>query len=106
MFTVAKDALSSKAAKTWANNLLARYGEVQELKIDSRRKTVTVTCQLEGEVTPIAIKVENYVVETEGAKKFIRATHFDCSRPWLQKLLMDFGPRQRIELPSWAAGAL
>jgi len=45
-------------------------------------------------------------VETERDKKFIRATGFSCTRPWLQNLLRDYGPRQRIELPSWAAAAL
>lgn len=106
MFNAAKDALASRGAQTWANGVIGRYGKVQELKIDSRLKTIKVTCQLEGEVTPIAITVENYVVEAEGGKKFIRATRFSCSRPWLQNLLMDFGPRQRVELPPWAAGAL
>jgi hypothetical protein len=106
MFTAAKDALASQAAQAWANNLIARYGQVQDLKIDSRRKTMEVSCLLDGELTPITIKIENYVVETERDKKFIRATGFSCTRPWLQNLLMDFGPRQRIELPPWAAAAL
>ena len=104
-FTAAKDALASRGARTWANTLIARYRQVQELKIDSRLKTVVVTCLIEGEVTPITVRVENYVVETERNKTFIRATGFSCTRPWLQKVLMDFGPRQRIELPPWAAAA-
>jgi len=106
MFNAAKDALTSRAAQTWANNLIARYGKVQDLKIDSRRKTMEVSCLLDGEPTPITIKIENYTVETEQGKKFIRATGFSCTRPWLQNFLMDFGPRQRIELPPWAAAAL
>ena len=106
MFNAAKDALASRGAQTWANTLIARYGQVQELKIDSRLKTVLVTCLLNGEVTPITIKVDNYVVETEGDKKIIRATGFSCTRPWLQNVLTDFGPKQRIELPPWAAAAL
>lgn len=106
MFNAAKDALASRSALTWANSLIARYGKVQELKIDSRLKTVEVTCLLDGEVTPITIKVENYVVEAEGDKKIIRATGFSCSRPWLQKILADHGPKQRIPLPSWAAAVL
>ncbi len=106
MFNAAKDALASRAARTWANNLIARYGKVQDLKIDSRRKTVEVSCLLDGESSPITIRVENYVVETERDKKFIRATGFSCTRPWLQNLLTDFGHRQRVELPPWAATAL
>jgi len=106
MFNAAKDALASQAAQVWANNLIACYGKVQDLKIDSRRKTMEVSCLLDGELTPITIKIENYVVETERDKKFLRATDFSCTRPWLQNLLRDFGPRQRIELPPWAAAAL
>ncbi len=106
MFTAAKDALASRSAQAWANNLIGRYGKVQELKIDSRLKTIEVQCMLEGEVSPITVKVENYVVETEGGKKFIRANGFSCTRPWLQNVLTDHGTRQRIELPPWAAAVL
>jgi len=106
MLHAAKDALSSRAAQAWANKLISRYGSVQKLRIDSRRKTVEVSCLLDGELTPITIRIEKYVVETELGKKFIRATDFTCTRPWLQKFLTDFSPRQRIELPPWASTAL
>lgn len=106
MFNVAKDALTSRAALAWANNLLARYGKVQDLRINSRQKTLEVSCLLEGEATPITIRIENYLVEMDGEKKFIRASGFTCTRPWLQKVLTDYGPQQRIELPPWAAAAL
>ncbi|HWZ95796.1 MAG TPA: hypothetical protein VNW30_11430 [Opitutaceae bacterium] len=106
MFNAAKDALASQAAKAWANTLIARYGKVQDLKIDSARKTVEVSCLLKGEPSPITIRIENYTVETEGDKKFIRAANFSCSRPWLQNLLADFGHKQRVELPPLAAAVL
>ena len=106
MFNAAKDALASRAAQVWANNLIARYGRVEGLRIDSRRKTVEVSCMLEGEASPITIRIENYVVETELGKTFMRATGFHCTRPWLHRFLSDYGHRQRIELPSWAAAAL
>ena len=106
MFNAAKAALASRAAQVWVNKLIARYGKVQDLNIDSRRKTVEVSCLLDGEPTPITISIGNYVVETELNKKFVRATDFSCTRPWLQNFLNDFGHRQRIELPAWAAALL
>ena len=106
MFNAAKDAVASRAAQVWANKRLARYGKVQALKIDSRRKTVELSCLLDGEATPITIRIESYVVESEQEKKFLRATAFRCTRPWLQSLLTDFGHRKRIELPDWAAAML
>jgi len=106
MFNATKDAMASQAARLWANNLIARYGKVQDLKIDSQLKTVEVTCLLEGEVSPITVRIGRYVVETERDKKYVRAADFSCTRPWLQNLLADLGPKQRIELPPWAAAAL
>jgi len=106
MFNAAKDLIASRAAQTWANTLIARYGRVQDLRIDTKRQSIEVTCQLEGEVSPITVRVENYSVEESGGKKFIRATDFQCTRPWLQNFLRDYGPKQRLELPPWAAAAL
>ena len=106
MLTAAKDAVASRAAQAWANSLIARYGKVQDVRIDSRQKTLEASCLLEGETSPITVRIESYVVETEGKKKFLRATAFTCSRPWLQKVLADHGPRQRLELPPWAAAIL
>ena len=65
-----------------------------------------VSCLLDGELTPITIRIENYVVETEREKRFIRATGFSCTRPWLHRFLTDYGHRHRVELPPWAAAAL
>jgi hypothetical protein len=106
MFNAAKDALFSQSARAWANNQIADYGKVLSLKIDTRQKTLEVSCQLDGENSPITVKVEEYEVKNEGDRKFIQANRFSCSRPWLQKVLNDHGPARRIELPPWAAAAL
>ncbi len=106
MFAAAKDAMASKAAQSYVNNLIARYGTVQELKLDSRNKTVTAICLLKGERAPITVRADRYVVETVGEKKFVRVESCTCDRPWLQNLLSDFAQGRRVELPSWAAAAL
>ena len=106
VFTAAKDSMASKAAQVYLNKLIARYGKVQELKLDSRAKTIRATCLLEGETQPIVVHAENYVIESEGDKKFIRIASCSCNRPWLQNLITDFLQTRRIELPSWAASNL
>lgn len=106
MFNAAKDSMTSRAAQFYVNSKIARYGEVQKLKIDSRQKTVEVSCLLHGEPSPIEIKVANYRVESTGDKKFFQATDISCTRPWLQTLLTDFAKDRRVELPSWAEGVL
>lgn len=88
MFKAAKDAMTSRAAQVYVNNRIARYGEVQTLRINSREKTMEVSCLLHGESDPITIKVENYNVNTAGAKKYIEASTITCTRPWLQTSLL------------------
>lgn len=106
MFKAAKDAMTSRAAQIYVNNRIVRYGEVQTLKINSREKTMEVACLLHGESTSITIKVENYNVDSTGAKKYIEATAITCTRPWLQNLLTDFAQNRRVEVPSWAESIL
>jgi hypothetical protein len=106
MFNAAKDAITSHAAQTYLNDRIRRYGKVERLKIDSGRKQMEVVCLLEGEPTPITVRVGNYVVQDEGSKKILLVSQCACSRPWLQRLLNDFAEGRRIPLPSWAAAAL
>lgn len=106
MFTAAKDALSSQAARQYVNGLIKRYGEVVELKINSKAKSVDIVCALVGEREPIAVRVDSYSVESDGARRFVRLDRCSCSRPWLQNLLEDHAHGRRFELPPWAAAAL
>lgn len=106
MFNAAKDAFTSKAAQSFVNQRIARYGEVRSLKIDSRAKRVEVVCTLHGESTPITVRVENYELVDVKGEKILRLGRCSADRPWLQNLLTDFAHGREIPVPSWAASAL
>ena len=106
MFNAAKDLLTSKAARTYANNLIARYGRVDDLNIDSRNRKVRVVAVLDGEVDAVTLDVDSYELHTEGAKRFVEIKSCRCSRRWVQTLLNDKVVGRRFELPPWAAAAL
>ena len=106
MFSAAKDAFTSKAAKTFVNQRIARYGEVQSLKIDSRSKEVELVCKLHGEPSPITVRVEGYELLDVKGQKILRVGHCSCDRPWLQNLLTDFARGREIPVPSWVSSAL
>ncbi len=106
MINAAKDLLTSKAARVYVNNLIARYGKVQDLSIDSRNRQGRITCLLDGEAHPITVEIEKYEILSEGAKRFIEVRSCRCSRRWVETLLIDYVKDRRFELPSWASAAL
>ena len=106
MMNAAKDLLTSRAARTYVNNLIARYGKVEELTIDSRNRRGKVICMLDGETAPVVVDIDKYVVHAEGVKRFVEIESCRCSRRWMESLLIDHVRGRRFELPSWAAAAL
>lgn len=106
MFHAARDAVTSKAAQTFVNQRIARYGEVRSLRIDSRTKQVDVVCQLIGERDSISVRIDRYEVHDAGGGKVLRVERCTASRPWLQNLLNDLARGRDIPVPSWAASAL
>lgn len=106
MFSAAKDLMTSKAAKAYANNFIERYGSVEELAIDSKRHRVEVMVRLNGEVSPVGVTIERYAIEEEGGKKFLQVLDSSSTRPWLQAVMRDHLHGRRLELPPWAAAAL
>jgi hypothetical protein len=106
MFDTAKDAMTARAAQAFINMRIGRYGRITGLTLDSRQKTVDVTCELTGEREPIGIRVLGYEVLAEEGRKFVRVTRCSATRPWLDHLLNDHLCGRRLELPAWAASAL
>lgn len=106
MFSAAKDAMASRAAQTYVNGRISRYGQLTEFRIDSAQRRMDATCQLHGEPAPITVAVERYSIHESDGRKFLEIHACRCARPWLQAVLDDFVRGRRIELPAWAASAL
>lgn len=106
MLSAAKDMLTSKAAKSYANDYIKRYGRVDELTIDSKRCRIDVTCTLNGEVSQIGVTIAKYQVIEEDGKTFLEVLDSSATRPWMQTAMRDHLHGKKIPLPSWAKAAL
>lgn len=106
MFDTLKDRVMSKAARLHCNTLLARYGSVQELRIDSAQRTMEIVCLLEGESAAIGVTVEKYEVTSAGGETFVHVTASRSTRPWVQHFFEDHIHGRKFPLPTWAAAAL
>jgi hypothetical protein len=106
MFSAAKDAMTSRAAQSFVNTRIARYGQLQDFRIDSGARRIEGVCQLRGENEPIRVVIDRYEVTERGGKKYIELKGCQCGRPWLQALIEDYALNRPIEVPPWAASAL
>lgn len=106
MFTAAKDMMTSKAAKSYANDYIKRYGRVDQLTIDSKRCRIDVICTLNGEVSQIGVTIAKYEIVDEDGKTFLHVLDSSATRPWMQTAMRDHLHGKKIPLPSWAKAAL
>ncbi len=106
MFRAAKDALAGKSARAYLNDAIARYGRLEDLRIDSKLGTLVATCRLHGENAPLTVTVGRYTIESQGRQKFLRLEQCGCDREWVQNVLTDFGEGKSFPIPVWAAAAL
>ncbi len=106
MFSAAKDKMTSHAAKSYLNDVIKTYGEVEELTIDSKQKRVSLTCRLLGETDPITVAIDQYQVEKQDGRSYLIVTQSKATKPWLQAALQVHLHERRIALPAWAVAAL
>ena len=85
----AKD-IALQHAATWVANRfhLNKIGKVTALQINSTTEEIAVTLELEGETTPVDLKVNYRIVNPT----LIEITHVEASRPWMTKLVNDVVP--------------
>ncbi|HWA10846.1 MAG TPA: hypothetical protein VG838_15510 [Opitutaceae bacterium] len=105
MFGAAKNFMASKAAQTYVNGLISRYGTLRDLQIDAANKRVQLVCELHGETDPIRLSV-SYRVQERGGQRFAQITGCACARPWVQHLVEDFVQGRDVEVPGWAVSMI
>jgi hypothetical protein len=106
MFNLAKNFLTGKAAQTYVNSMISRYGEVKDLRIDTQAKTIDLVVALHGETEPLKVRVDKYSVQQKGERHYVQIIKCTCSRPWVQNLVEDFAQGKPVEVPQWAVAAL
>jgi hypothetical protein len=106
MFTGIKDSLTSAAAKSMIASRLDRYGELTDLRIRSREKSIAAELLLEGEETPVMIRIECYRIIATPEGHSIVVEGVTASRAWLRNLLEDLLLEKPLPVPSLLVLAL
>lgn len=106
MLGALKDNLASLAAKSLLAGRMERYGQLTELRIRSKEKTLSLEVLLAGEAQEIRVDVGRYRIVGEDGKIALVIEVVTASREWLQLMLEDFVVGQPIPVPSIASMAL
>ena len=102
-----KDRLISERIKQELNTHLARYGEVLDVKLNTRERSVQLSIKLKGEPDPTTVNIGKYELVKEDTKLWVtfHSQSIQASREWLTFLLQDQAGRQRLPVPqkyAWA----
>jgi hypothetical protein len=102
-----KDRLIGERIKQELNTQLARYGEVLDVKLNTRERSVQVSIKLKGEPDPIAVNIGKYELIKEDAQLWLTfaSQSIEASREWLTLVLQDQAGRRRLPIPqkyAWA----
>jgi hypothetical protein len=106
MFGGIKDSLTSSAAKSFIAARITRYGNLTELRINSREKTILADVLLQGEAEPIRIEVSRYRIVMKDGEPLLMIEAVRASRAWLDNLLEDLLVGRELPVPSMALVAL
>jgi hypothetical protein len=101
-----KDRLISARIKQEVNVQLARYGEVLDVKLNTREQSVEISVRLKGEPNPISVRAGKYSLVKENGDLWltIDSRTIETSREWLTLLLQDRAGGHRLPIPHKFAG--
>ena len=96
-----KDRLISARIKQELNIQLARYGQVLDVKLNTREQSVELSMALKGESDPITVKIGKYSLTKENDQLWLAVDSqaIEASREWVALLLQDQARRQKLPIP-------
>ncbi|MFY9983133.1 MAG: hypothetical protein WAM44_18700 [Chthoniobacterales bacterium] len=96
-----KDRLISARIKQELNIQLARYGQVLDVKLNTREQSVELSMALKGESAPITVKIGKYSLTKENDQLWLAVDSqaIEASREWVALLLQDQARRQKLPIP-------
>src|SRR5512140_1798702 len=94
-----KEGAVDAGAKAYINQKIQGIGEVTNLQIDPRTKTILLEASLKGEVSPVVVKVLQYEIGSAPEAAYVVVKQFDASREWIRAVLNQYVAGQKLPIP-------
>ncbi len=102
----AKDRAAEAAIKSYLRAKISKFGEVTRLELDSKNKRIGVELNLDGEVSPIQLNVNEYELFRKNGEHYVVLRSVDCSRKWLATALQEYVIGRQFKVPPAAGSVL
>jgi hypothetical protein len=97
----AKDAALERAILVLLGPKLTRYGEIQQLTLDTSARRLSAVLLLHGDPSALIISEARYDIQRQGDEALLVFHSVKASRPWVQNLLEDHLHRFPLKLPEF-----
>ena len=94
-----KDAGLEKALLLLLRPRFERYGEIQQLSLDTAARRVSAEIKLLGESDPLRVDEARYRIERRDNETYLIVHGVKVSRRWVQNLLEDHLPEISVKIP-------
>ena len=101
-----KDAALALAVRTFVNTRFSRIGQMTELSVDTKKRTIRVRLALKSEDEPIDIHVKKYRLERRNTRAWLTIEDAVASREWLTEAMKEFVIGRKFTIPERAAAIL
>ena len=102
----ARDRAAEAAASAYIRRKIEGFGELRQLQIDSRQKTIVLEVMLRGEVSPVQITIVSYEIVRRGGEAYVQLKKVSASREWLGVALSKYVVGQEFKVPGAVAAML
>lgn len=100
MFAKIKDKTLSTGARLAINAQLKEYGKMLKLNLNSQEKSIELEVLLDGEKEPLTVKVDNYTLDEDQGKFFLKIYGVQTSRAWINTITSSYLEGKSFEIPT------
>ncbi|MCK5248646.1 MAG: hypothetical protein KAJ98_01685 [Spirochaetaceae bacterium] len=90
----------SASTKYLINQSIKEFGQLVELKIDNRGKTVTATIILNGETLPMNLRIDEYEIIRDNSSAGMLIRDASSDKPWLNSIIKKFIIGKALKVPA------
>ncbi len=99
---IADKVTGSWTTRQYINKKIKEYGDVLNLQINAKNKSIKASVLLKGEKVPISINVNKYKLENNANSATIKILDANSNKAWVNAIIKNFVYGKEFPMPAKA----